>query len=286
LPMPTPYPMLVFMDAHAVLTEVDRRLTALYGDPHPEHHDPLELLVRTILSQNTSDSNRDLAYESLRARFPRWEDVAAAQPHEIAQAIKQAGLHMQRGVRIHSVLQRVQQEQGRLSLAFLRDYTPEQAERWLLSLPGVGKKTAYIVLLMGFRIPRFPVDTHVARVTQRLGVRPPGGDPHAALAPLIPQRRELPLHLNLIQLGRRVCVARRPRCPHCPLPDLCRYITDKADPRLRAALRAGESPAVLVQRAEGVTTMNPDRTELLALLADPQVRSVEAACKVTPKEVT
>jgi len=221
----------------------------------------------------------------LRARFPTWEDVLGATPQEIADAIQGAGLHKQRAERILSVLQLIVQKQGALSLDFLRNLTPEEAEQWLLSLPGVGKKTAYIVLLMGYAIPRFPVDTHVARVTQRLGVRPASGEPHAVLAPLIPQGRQLPLHLNLINLGRQVCVARRPRCPQCPLPDLCDYVMAKADPRLRANLRAGETSAVLVRRGDGVQTMRPDREELLAILSDPMVHSVEASGTLSTKEV-
>ncbi len=203
------------------LAEIDRRLRVAFGDPPRPRYDPVELLVRTILSQNTSDRNRDRAYARLRARFPRLEDVLSAPLEEVAAAIRPAGMHRQRAARIQEVLRRLQDERGQLSLAFLEDLPPEEAERWLLSLPGVGKKTAYIVLLFGFGHERFPVDTHIARVTRRLGLWDGRGDPHEALAPLVPRGRAYPLHLNLIRLGREYCRPRRPRCPQCPLLDLC-----------------------------------------------------------------
>ncbi len=274
------------MDPRALLSEVDRRLADLYGDPCPERHEPLALLVRTILSQNTTDRNRDRAFASLRSRWASWDEVLSASIGELAQAIRGAGLHQQRAQRIHAVLERIREEQGSLRLDFLEGLPPAQAERWLLSLPGVGKKTAYIILLMGFGLPRFPVDTHIERVTRRLGVVQPTRDPHEALAPLVPAGRETALHLSLIRLGREVCVARRPRCADCPLPDLCALVLDKADPVLRAALRDGQSPLVLVRRAAGITSARPDRRGLLTLLSDAQVLSVEAAGPVALKEVS
>ncbi|MFO8034827.1 MAG: endonuclease III [Candidatus Bipolaricaulota bacterium] len=273
------------MDAHAVLVEVHRRLTGLYGEPPQKRQEPLDLLVRTILSQNTSDRNRDRAYASLRSRWASWEEVLEAPVEELADAIKGAGLHHQRAKRIQEVLGRIQARQGRLELGFLRRMPPAEAESWLLSLPGVGKKTAYIILLMGFGIPRFPVDTHVGRVTTRLGVVRRGVEPHKALAPVIPAGRETALHLNMIRLGREVCVAGRPRCADCPLPELCAYIMHKADPKLRAALREGKTPPVLVRRAGEVVTSKPDRPGLLALLSDPAVSSAEAASSAAVKEV-
>ncbi len=280
--------MLVLMEARALLPEVDRRLAHRYGHPRLEREDPLTLLIRTILSQNTSDRNRDLAFEALRACWRTWEELLGAPEDAVAEAIKAAGLHHQRARRLHDVLSRVLREAGTLSLDFLGRLSPEAAEAWLLGLPGVGKKTAYIVLLMAFGIARFPVDTHIQRVTTRLGLLAPKAEPHAALAPLVPEGREEPLHLNLIRLGREVCAARRPQCALCPLADLCAHPAAKADPRLRRLLKQPTDAAVgvLVRYADGsVITARSDRSQLLAMLADPKVIAVEAATPVTPKEV-
>ncbi|MBC7220554.1 endonuclease III [Candidatus Bipolaricaulota bacterium] len=182
---------------------------------------PLDLLVRTILSQHTADRNRDQAYATLRDRFPTWEEVLAAPESELARAIQGAGLQRQRAKRLKEVLERLYRERGTLSLDFLSELPDGEAARWLLSLPGVGKKTAYIVLLFGFGRPFFPVDTHVARVSRRLGLASDQGDPHALLAPLVPHGKERELHLHLIRLGREICRPQKPRCAACPLLDLC-----------------------------------------------------------------
>jgi endonuclease-3 len=206
------------------MAEVDRLLREFFGEPkRPRDSDPLELLIRTILSQNTSDRNRDLAYENLRARFPTWEDLLNAEEEEVAEAIRPAGLYRERARTIRAVLERIKRERGEFTLDFLRELSPKDAEEWLLSLPGVGKKTAYVVLLFGFGFEKFPVDTHIRRVTQRLGFWDGKGDPHEALAGLIPKGRAYALHLNLIALGRRVCRPRNPRCTSCPLLRLCPY---------------------------------------------------------------
>lgn len=206
------------------MEEVDRRLREAFGEPQkPRFSDPLEVLVRTILSQNTSDRNRDQAYAALRTRFPRWEDILAASEEEVAEAIKPAGLFRQRARRIREVLRRIKKERGTLSLDFLAGLSDADAEKWLLSLPGVGKKTAYVVLLFAFGREKFPVDTHIARVTKRLGLWDGRGDPHDALAPLIPVGHAYRLHLNLIRLGRELCRPRKPRCTQCPLLELCQY---------------------------------------------------------------
>lgn len=210
--------------------DIDRRLCQAFGEPQrPESLDPLEILIRTILSQNTSDRNRDKAYFALRARFPRWEDILAAPEGEVAEAIRPAGMFRQRARRIQTVLRRIHAERNELSLAFLGDLPEEDAERWLLSLPGVGKKTAYIVMLFAFGREKFPVDTHISRVSWRLGLWDGRGDPHEALAPLVPPGRAYPLHLNLIQLGRKFCRPRNPRCPECPLFDLCEFPKRRKD---------------------------------------------------------
>jgi endonuclease-3 len=212
-----------------VLAEVDRRLARAFGNPaRRPGGDPLDLLIGTILSQNTSDLNRDRAYAELRKWFPRWEDVLGAPVEEIARTVQGAGLHRQRAARIKAVLERLSEERGELSLGFLGKLPKEEAERWLLSLPGVGRKTTYIVLLFGFGWPFFPVDTHIARVTRRLGLVGEREEPHRALAPLVPRGREMELHLNLIRHGREICQARHPRCQDCPLSDICNYFLSHA----------------------------------------------------------
>lgn len=179
--------------------------------------------MRTILSQHTSDRNRDAAYARLRAAFPTWEAVLSAPTEAVADAIRGAGLHRQRAARIQEVLRRIREERGALELDFLGRWPDDRAAAWLRALPGVGKKTAYVVLLFGFGRPLFPVDTHIARVTRRLGLVTDRDDPHDALSPLVPPGTERELHLHLIRLGRELCRPHAPRCASCPLLDLCPY---------------------------------------------------------------
>lgn len=272
------------MEPASALHEVDQRLHTLWGDPRVDHEDdPLEILIRTILSQNTSDRNRDRAYDALRARYPGWVQVLEAPTEAVAEAIRGAGLHQQRAARIKSVLRTIQDGHGALSLAFLNRMADAEAHDWLLSLPGVGRKTAAIVLLFAFGRPFFPVDTHVERVTRRLGILAGKGDPHDLLAALVPAGREGPLHLNLIRLGREICHARRPACPACPLADLCAHVRRKLDPAILALLTDGSTLPALVRRAGHVEPTQVDRPKLLALAADPTVDYVEAAGKLSPK---
>jgi len=183
----------------------------------------MEALVLTVLSQNTNDRNRDRAYRSLRRRFPSWDLLADADPAEIASAIRVGGLHQQKAVRIRDVLQRIRTERGRFDLSFLADGPIDAGMDWLLASPGVGRKTASIVLLFAFGFPVFPVDTHVARTTRRIGWVRPGEDPHRRMNAILPpdSRRMADLHLLLIELGRRLCRPRNPDCPRCPLRERC-----------------------------------------------------------------
>jgi endonuclease III len=206
---------------------VQARLLEYYG--YPQWRDPLpplDELISTILSQNTNDANRDRAFQALRQQFPSWEAVRDADPKEVIEAIRPAGLANQKGPRIQAVLHSITEERGRLELDFLRDLPPEEAQRWLLQFHGVGPKTAAIVMLFSLDKPAFPVDTHIYRVTGRLGIRPEKMSPdqaHILLAELLPQEVYYPAHLNLIRLGREICQARKPRCQVCPLQDLCDY---------------------------------------------------------------
>lgn len=205
----------------AAILEVARRLEARYGPlGWRGHGDPLDVLIKTILSQNTNDANRDRAYTALRQGFPTWEAVAAAPEAAIAEAIRPGGLHRQKARVIKHVLNTLLRERGQLKLDYLADMSLEEAMRELMRFPGVGKKTAGIVLLFALKKPYFPVDTHIKRITRRLGwVK--SGDPHDKLNPLIPDELKYQLHLHLIRHGRETCRARRPRCADCILNDLC-----------------------------------------------------------------
>ena len=206
---------------------VHQRLMAFYG--RPEWRDPLpplDELVSTILSQNTNDRNRDLAYQSLRRRFPAWEQVRDAAPAAVVDAIRIAGLANQKGPRIQAVLREITAERGALDLKFLADLPVEEVHAWLTHFKGVGPKTAAIVLVFSLGKPAFPVDTHIYRVSGRIGLRPEKmsvEEAHSHLAGLFPADDYGPAHLNLIRLGREICHARKPECEVCPLKDICHY---------------------------------------------------------------
>ncbi len=188
--------------------------------------DPLDELINTVLSQNTNDLNRDRAYRAVRAKFPTWEAVRDAPPPHVIAAIKVAGLANQKGPRIQKILRRITAERGELDLNFLRDWSTEDAKAWLTSLDGVGPKTASIVLLFALGKPAFPVDTHIHRVTGRLGLIPPktsADKAHEILEDLVPPEWSHSFHLNVIEHGRQVCKAQRPLCERCGLQKYCDY---------------------------------------------------------------
>jgi endonuclease-3 len=207
--------------------EVHERLLAHYGYPHWRNPlPPLDELVSTILSQNTNDLNRDRAFNSLVERFPNWEAVRDAPPEQVVEAIRPAGLANQKGPRIQAVLRSITEERGGLDLNFLAGLPPQEASEWLLRFKGVGPKTAAIVLQFSLDKPAFPVDTHIYRVTGRLGLRPEKmtvEQAHQHFEALLPRETYYPMHLNLIRLGREVCQARKPSCPACPLKEICVY---------------------------------------------------------------
>jgi len=193
---------------------------------------PLDELVSTILSQNTNDTNRDRAFNALRRRFPTWEMVRDAPAEQVIEAIRPAGLANQKGLRIQNILRQITQLRGDLDLAFLRQMEPEQVRAWLSQFKGVGPKTAAIVMQFSLDMPAFPVDTHIYRVSGRIGLRPQNMDvekAHEHLAALLPPQAYYPAHLNLIRLGREICQARRPNCPSCPVRTLCDYYAAQQD---------------------------------------------------------
>ena len=207
--------------------KIHQRLLEAYGQPTWRNPMPaVDELVSTILSQNTNDVNRDRAFKSLRLRFPSWEEVRDAEPEQVVQAIRTAGLANQKGPCIQEALRSITQQRGSLDLNFLADLSLEEAHAWLMNLKGVGPKTAAIVLLFSLGMPAFPVDTHIYRVSGRLGLRPQKMNveqAHKLLSELFPPDAYYAAHLNIIRLGREICQARRPNCPICPLNDLCDY---------------------------------------------------------------
>jgi len=201
---------------------VRERLRELYGAPgQGPHGRPLEELMLTVLSQSTNDRNRDVAYGRLRERFPSWEAVRDAPVVEIEEAIRPGGISKVKSARIQSILRAIGDP---LDLAWLADMPAGEARAYLMALPGVGRKTAACVLLFAFGAHDVPVDTHVARVGQRLRLLRPGapfGELHDQMLAVTPPGAELELHLNLLRHGRRTCHAQRPDCPDCRLRRMC-----------------------------------------------------------------
>jgi endonuclease-3 len=223
--------------------------------------DPVSELVLTILSANSADINAEVAFEALRARYPsaptlaggptepralpgwggiglpdlpppNWSAVEAAPLAELTDIIRPGGLANQKAPRITATLSALHASGGGYSLEFLREKPPLEARDWLAAIPGIGKKTASVVLLFSFGMPLMPVDRHVFRVSQRIGLIPPKSDPDQAhdyyLAMLAPEQM-YEAHISLITHGRRTCHAQRPDCEHCPLAPRCRYFDPKAE---------------------------------------------------------
>jgi endonuclease-3 len=205
--------------------DIHRLLVQEYGDrPWVLRTDPLPELIGTILSQNTSDVNSGRAYEALRAAFPTWEQVRDAPVERVATAIHSGGLAGIKAARIQRVLATIAEQRGRLELGFLADLPVDEARRWLMSLDGVGAKTAACVLMFALGKPVIPVDTHVHRVSGRLGLSALKDTPEeteAILESLVPPAMRYPFHLNVIAHGRRICKAQRPRCTLCVLACHC-----------------------------------------------------------------
>jgi endonuclease-3 len=209
----------------STVREIHRRLRRAFGPLDPARRwDPVDELILTILSQNTSDVNRDRAWDSLRARYPTWEAVAAARPAAVAEAIKVGGLSNVKAPRILAVLREIRDREGGFDLGWMRAAPDQEITEYLISLPGVGPKTAACVLAFSLGRPALPVDTHVHRVATRLGFMAPGTPAtkaHALMADAVQPKLRVAMHVGLIRLGREICKAGRPRCEICPLQDLC-----------------------------------------------------------------
>jgi endonuclease-3 len=217
-----------------VLQDKYRRLAAALAEEygHPtwrQHLPPVDELVSTILSQNTSDTNRDRAFEALKERYPDWESARDADLQELIETIRSAGLANQKGPRIQAALRHLTETQGAITLDHLEKMSVEEAKAWLTALSGIGPKTAAIILLFAMNKPAFPVDTHVHRVTRRLGLIGPktsAEKAHTVLEKIVPPEDYYAFHLQVIRHGRQVCSARDPKCGICVLQDDCDYFNN------------------------------------------------------------
>jgi endonuclease III len=235
--------------------EVVRRLLRAYPAGHPARPDaapvaskgptPLEELIFTLLSQNTSDVNRDRAWTSLRRKYPTWDAVAKARTPALVASIKMGGLADTKAPRIKAVLREVHEREGAYSLERLRKLPDDEARDYLLSLPGIGPKTAACVLAFSLGRDRLPVDTHVHRLAQRLGFAGAKASPEEtqnALEVLVPGPKRVQAHVTLIAHGRTTCTAQRPRCAACVLADLCPsaalFLAEGGEPGTKAARKS------------------------------------------------
>ncbi len=218
------------------------RLRVVYGIPlFKPHHDGIAELILTVLSQSTNDRNRDIAYFGLTDRFPSWEQVRDAPVDEVEQAIRRGGISKVKSARIKAILEAItltaaeaaagaglaadaRPAPGELTIDWLQQLSVADAQEYLCSLPGVGRKTAACVLLFSYGMADVPVDTHVSRVGTRLGIFPEKATllaMHDLMLELTPKDQEWELHLNLLRHGRRICAARKPLCDQCALARMC-----------------------------------------------------------------
>lgn len=214
------------IEGRAILPDfetIDRRLKSVFGTPRKNCPEPVSELIRGILSQNTTDRNRDRAFENLREKFGEWQNLLTADETQIAEAISVAGMANQRAKRIKLLLR----EFSTVDPLKILKMKPDDAFRFLCDMEGIGPKTAAVFLLFCGNMPFFPVDTHIRRIMVRLGVFPRSTSAEKMIAVLsrtIPHRLHLTLHLNLIELGRKICTARFAMCDKCPISDLCKRI--------------------------------------------------------------
>ena len=203
---------------------IARRLERHFGQLSPPRRtDPLDELVLTVQSQHTSDLNSERAFAALRDRYPTWDEVVRAPTAELADTIRSGGLANTKAARIQAILREIHGREGRYDLSRLRRRSDEEIREYLSSLPGVGPKTAAVVIAFAFGRETIPVDTHVHRVATRLGLVPKTSAERAQrlLEASVPDDLKTPMHVGLIGLGREICKAGRPRCEDCPLYELC-----------------------------------------------------------------
>ncbi|MEP0765963.1 MAG: endonuclease III [Fimbriimonadia bacterium] len=216
------------------IRRIVEHLEVLYGRAaHRPRFDPVEELICCILSQHSADVNSFPAFTRLRARYPEWQQVLDAPVEEVAETIRRAGMHNQKSERIRQVLARIYEETGGFSLDHLRTMPWPEARKWLMSLPGVGPKTAAIVLCFTMGQPVIPVDTHVFRVGWRIGFydkKIGEAKAHDVLQAAVPEDLAYRFHTTLIQHGRNLCRARDPECAACPIRSMCDFGRENRPP--------------------------------------------------------
>ncbi len=204
-------------------------LTDVYGLlDWSRQQDGMDELISCILSQSTNDTNRDRAFARLKETYPDWEAVRFADLAELTDVIRPAGLANQKAPRIQNVLGIIYDEAGQYNIDFLSDRSIKDAKDWLCSLRGVGPKTAAIVLCFAYGRPAFPVDTHIYRVSKRIGFIPDklsANDAHPVMEAIVPPEDYYQFHIQLIQHGRDTCHARKPACERCPISKYCDFFT-------------------------------------------------------------
>ena len=213
-------------EKQATYRKIAPLLEEKYGRKHWKRHDGMDELISCILSQSTTDANRDRGFEALKAQYPTWEQVHHAPEDELVETIRPAGLANSKAPYIQGSLEGIFEERGEYNIDFIEDMPVEEAKDWLQKLPGVGPKTAAIVLCFGYNRPAFPVDTHVHRVGKRIGLLPPkisANKAHEHMEQIVPPEEYYAFHLQLIYHGRAICKARSPKCEECPIQQYCDY---------------------------------------------------------------
>ena len=207
-------------------------LTQVYGQlDWTRNQDGMDELVSCILSQNTNDINRDRAFDRLKERYPDWESVRFADLDELIDVVRPAGLANQKAPRIQEALGVIHERAGDYNIDFLEDMPLEDARKWLVSLKGIGPKTAAIVLCFAYNRPAFPVDTHIYRVGKRIGFLPAkisANDAHPVMEAIAPPDDYYQFHIQLIQHGRDTCHARKPACDRCAITAHCDFFAATA----------------------------------------------------------
>lgn len=207
------------------INEINHLLVRQYGVRQwHQHHDPLSELIAVILSQNTSDTNSMRAYNALIHTYSSWQEVMTAKVDDIERTIHSGGLARIKAARIKEILHTIKRQQGTLNLDSLNDLSVDEATAWLSKLPGVGPKTVACVLLFALNKPVFPVDTHVLRVSKRLGLisgKVTANKAHEIMRSMIPAENTYQLHMNMVEHGRKTCRAQSPKCSDCILKEMC-----------------------------------------------------------------
>ncbi|MDF2439595.1 MAG: endonuclease [Abditibacteriota bacterium] len=222
-------PQSTFTPTKRTIRRIHELLRGIYGSRQPTPRDALDGLILIVLSQATNDINCDRAFQSLKKQFPTWDDVLDATDEEVADAIRSGGLANQKAKRVRQLLAEIKADRGSLDLSWMRDASATECEVYLQKFHGVGPKTIACVLVFFLNKPAFPVDTHVHRVTKRLGwIRPQAGadEAHKVLRELVPDDCKLDLHVNLISHGRAICRAAGnggPKCGACPIRRHCAF---------------------------------------------------------------